>query len=166
MLLDLRDVFAGGSDINIDTDLSFSDFEIGGINPVCELHFVGTIANKADVVSLVGKASFVYSALCDRCADEISRNMTFDIDHVIVNELVNEENEADDFIVVDNMMLDLDELIRSDIILNLPSKILCKPDCKGVCTGCGKRLNFEKCICKKEIDPRLSALSAFLTDDE
>lgn len=43
--------------------------------------------------------------------------------------------------------LDIDDDIREEILLNFPMKVLCKPDCKGICPGCGVNLNFEECKC-------------------
>ncbi|MGB9819212.1 MAG: YceD family protein [Thermovenabulum sp.] len=58
--------------------------------------------------------------------------------------------------------IDLDLLIENEIILNYPTKILCSPDCKGICEKCGKNLNEGDCSCKRgAIDPRLSALEKF-----
>ena len=58
---------------------------------------------------------------------------------------------------------DLDEIVRTVFVLNLDSKLLCKPDCKGLCSRCGKNLNDGPCGCQKEIDPRLAALKQLLT---
>ena len=45
-------------------------------------------------------------------------------------------------------------------MLELPTKVLCKEDCKGLCPKCGKDLNLGSCDCKtKDIDPRWQALS-------
>lgn len=163
MVLDLRDVFANIRKIPIDCDLPFDDFTVYGGNPISKLHFTGSVENRADVVTLLGKAAYTYTAPCDRCADIVSKDYVLDINHVIVNELSNEDAD-EEIVVTENMLLELDELIRSDIILNLPTKFLCRPDCKGVCPGCGRRLNFEECICKPEIDPRLAKLSEFFDD--
>lgn len=164
MILDLRDVFAGGSDISIDSSLQCgADFV--GDDHIADLHFRGVIKSRADVVSLEGTAEFTYCAPCDRCAEPVSRDMRFDISHIIAAELSDEDTAGDDIIITENMQLDLDELIRSDIILMLPTKFLCKPDCKGVCPGCMKNLNFEPCVCKKEIDPRLAKLSEFFDSE-
>ncbi len=166
MVLELRDVFIGGKELPIDTDLAMTDFDVNGENPISNLHFRGSVANSADVVALKGVATFTYSALCDRCAEPTTRDYSYNINHIIVNELSNEQDADEDFVVVDNMQLDLGELIRSDVILDLPVKFLCNPDCKGICVGCGKRLNFEECVCKVEIDPRLAKLAEFFDDDE
>ena len=45
--------------------------------------------------------------------------------------------------------LSLDKDIREEILLNFPMKALCKPDCKGLCLGCGVNINFEECRCSQ-----------------
>jgi uncharacterized protein len=46
--------------------------------------------------------------------------------------------------------LEVDSQIREEILLDWPMKPLCKDDCKGICPGCGKNLNFEQCQCKEK----------------
>lgn len=43
--------------------------------------------------------------------------------------------------------IDLDDGIREEMILEYPIKALCKPDCKGLCSGCGNNLNEGGCSC-------------------
>ncbi len=45
--------------------------------------------------------------------------------------------------------IDLSEDLRQELILSYDPIVLCKPDCKGLCPGCGVNLNFETCECKK-----------------
>ncbi len=42
----------------------------------------------------------------------------------------------------------IDQEVRDEIILEHPIRILCKPDCRGLCSFCGANLNHEKCNCK------------------
>ena len=58
----------------------------------------------------------------------------------------------------------MDEFITEEVNLFLPSKILCKPDCKGLCYKCGKNLNLGDCGCKKDVDPRMEALLQLLDE--
>ena len=44
-------------------------------------------------------------------------------------------------------IIELNEDIRQEIILDYPIKIVCKPDCKGLCPNCGQNLNVDKCNC-------------------
>jgi uncharacterized protein len=47
-------------------------------------------------------------------------------------------------------VIDLESIIREQIILTLPLKPLCSEDCRGLCTRCGVNLNQERCACKAE----------------
>jgi uncharacterized protein len=46
-------------------------------------------------------------------------------------------------------IVDLDEEIRQEIILDYPIKVICKPECKGLCPNCGQNLNIGECDCSK-----------------
>jgi uncharacterized protein len=164
MILDLRRIFSEvGSSLSIDDSIDMSDYEIGGVTPVKEpIAYVGCIKNSAGVVSLSYDAKVIYTSVCDRCAEPTTKVLpTMHFEHIIVTEQIGEDEE---YIVAEDMQIDLDEIIRCDVALNLPSKFLCKDDCKGICSGCGRNLNKEACVCKKEIDPRLAVLQQLLDD--
>jgi uncharacterized protein len=59
----------------------------------------------------------------------------------------------------DGLELDLGETIREAVILEIPQVVLCRPDCRGLCPGCGSDLNEGACKCTPEGgDPRWDAL--------
>ena len=61
--------------------------------------------------------------------------------------------------VIDGNELDLAEVAREQIVLNLPEQVLCSEDCKGICPTCGTDLNEGECRCREDdIDPRWQAL--------
>ena len=43
--------------------------------------------------------------------------------------------------------LPLEDVVREQVLLTLPSRTLCKPDCKGLCPRCGQNLNLAPCNC-------------------
>jgi uncharacterized protein len=54
----------------------------------------------------------------------------------------------------------LEDVLREQVLLSLPAKTLCKPDCKGLCPRCGQNRNLEACSCDEgPADPRWEALS-------
>ncbi|HVJ08662.1 MAG TPA: DUF177 domain-containing protein [Acidisarcina sp.] len=56
--------------------------------------------------------------------------------------------------------LELEDVLREQVLLSLPAKTLCRPDCKGLCPRCGINLNTETCTCdENKSDPRWTALS-------
>ena len=62
--------------------------------------------------------------------------------------------------------IDLDELVREQILLALPTRHLCREDCKGLCQKCGADLNAGDCSCEQgETDPRWAALADFKRRD-
>jgi len=63
-----------------------------------------------------------------------------------------------------NDELDITQIIREQLILNLPMKALCDEACKGLCPVCGADMNLQRCECKNEsIDPRLKGLKKLLS---
>ncbi len=122
----------------------------------------GAVENRAGVVTLTADVLLNYEAACDRCLKPIQRSFQKQFTHVLTVSLNDEDN--DDFILVEDMRFNLDVLLREDILLSLPTKVLCKSDCKGLCPMCGADLNETACGCKKPIDPRLAVLQELLTN--
>ena len=46
--------------------------------------------------------------------------------------------------------IDFSEDFRESILLELPSKVLCSENCRGLCPSCGENLNEERCDCNLE----------------
>jgi uncharacterized protein len=56
--------------------------------------------------------------------------------------------------------LPVEDVLREQVLLSLPARALCQPDCKGLCPRCGRNLNTEICACDaSQIDPRWTALA-------
>ena len=54
----------------------------------------------------------------------------------------------------------LEDVVREQVLLSLPSRTLCTADCQGLCPRCGQNLNQAKCDCEKApADPRWNALA-------
>lgn len=104
----------------------------------------GAIVNRAGVVTLNYTAAFTLHACCDRCLIEFDRDYSFDFEHVIVRSM---NGDNDEYVVTEFDKLDMDELALTDCLLQLPSKMLCKEDCLGLCPHCGTDLNENECDC-------------------
>lgn len=163
MLLQLKEVFLNeGKRLDVDYSLPMSGFDIKGDYPFkSPVKVSASAVNRASLVELKVKAVFDYTTRCDRCFDEIVKRFEFTFVHGLAVSLIDDEN--DDYIETPDYTLELDEVVISDILLNLPSKILCKDDCKGICPKCGKNLNHGECDCDKtEIDSRLEILKQLI----
>ncbi|MBQ7740849.1 MAG: DUF177 domain-containing protein [Eubacterium sp.] len=165
MLIDFTNLFNSDNEIiNIDTVINLDDFEYSTYKPLKNgVKVKGRAYSKADVVYLELNISFDFFGICDRCADEFKKNYSFDIEKLVVSHLENEEDD-ENYIIVENNELNLDDYLYQEIQLFLPHKMLCNDDCKGLCTKCGANLNYEKCDCKQDVDPRMEALLQLLDD--
>ncbi len=99
-------------------------------------------------VELEFTVSGSYNTHCARCAKDLSGNISVSKKYGVTKRL---ENDSDDFIEVGNGLLDVYEYASSAFYLELPAKVLCKDDCKGLCPVCGSDLNERNCSCKKNI---------------
>lgn len=107
---------------------------------------------------------------CSRCLKDISKILSVPVD--VVYHPVNELKEQD-YSEIEIGELDMDfyageeldvlDLLKEQIELNIPMKALCNESCSGMCSGCGKDLNIDNCICiVKNIDPRFEKLKKLL----
>lgn len=58
---------------------------------------------------------------------------------------------------IESVDLTLD--IREAIILAFPNYPVCRGDCRGLCSQCGKNLNEGTCVCRPPEDPRWAGLT-------
>ncbi len=126
----------------------------------------GTITNTAGYIRMSLTLSVDYIASCARCLEDVSGSFSFDVERTVVTPAMTEgltEDRIDELVVVEDGFLDIDELLLEVLELSIPFRFLCREDCKGLCSKCGKNLNEGPCGCDtKEIDPRLEPLRALL----
>lgn len=164
MLLNLKKIFSQESEgCSFNYSLDLSSTEVNGVFPfVSPVEVKGTVKSYDGSARLRANVSFDFSIPCDRCAEQIERHYDFSFSHILVRSLENNEDD-DRFIEVREEQLDLDELMREDILLELPTKFLCREDCKGLCPVCGKNLNKGPCGCSEHsADPRLEVLEKLI----
>jgi uncharacterized protein len=68
--------------------------------------------------------------------------------------------EAADQQLFNGKTIDLDPIVREQVLLALPMNAVCREDCQGLCAQCGQNLNEKKCGCETKVaDPRLAPLA-------
>ncbi len=106
---------------------------------------------------LEGNISGTLKLRCDRCIETFHFDLNTNFRIFLMSHPTESkeeiELEKDDmsvvFISADE--IELEDIIRAEIYLAVPMKVLCKEDCAGLCPVCGKNLNMGKCNCKKDI---------------
>ena len=103
-----------------------------------------------------------YQTVCARCVEPVRSKLeiSFEKDIASSGEV---DDDNDDYIIIVDKKLDILAPVEEEIMLEMPSRTLCKEDCLGLCQKCGKNLNEGDCTCcKKEVDPRLAILKTLL----
>jgi len=122
------------------------------------VQIAGQAVNQSGIVTLRGSAQVHMNLQCDRCAEAMEYKADVPFSHTMVT--TRESEESDELILVENFHYDAEPLLWEDIVLSMPPKMLCRPDCKGLCLHCGHNLNEGACACKPKGDPRWEALQA------
>lgn len=93
-------------------------------------------------VLLKGRINTVFKTNCALCLADIEYPIDIQIDETFVR-----QDESDEFYCFSGEYISLDKMVVDSILLNLPAKITCRPDCKGLCPVCGTNLNISSCAC-------------------
>lgn len=118
-----------------------------------EVRVKGTIMTRAEVD-------------CDRCLKQVFLPVEapFDVTYVPAEDYIEAEVaelQAEDMAVsvYEDNAIDVDDLVREQVLLALPTRALCVEDCKGLCPVCGANRNDSHCECEsQDTDPRWSGL--------
>jgi len=103
---------------------------------------------------------------CDRCLKpvELPVNVDFTLEYISDSDYESIETaeltEAEMSVsVFDGAAIDVDEIVKEQILLTVPTRMLCREDCKGICPECGADRNTGECDCvTNDTDPRWAAL--------
>ena len=167
MLLNLKKkIQEDGTVVPLQYSFDLSKLEFNAVYPfVSPVQVSGTITAHSGFAQMEAEVSFDFSVPCDRCASQIDRRFTYRFSHTLLASLSNEQDADEDRYIVlqEDGSLNVDSLLQEDILLALPTKFLCREDCKGLCPSCGKNLNEGPCSCSRhQIDPRLEVLKQLI----
>ena len=166
MIVDLNQI--EGSSKGFDVTVSPDDLGLNEAN----VKFAGAICASGEVqrqtaqVNVSGRITADAEIDCTRCLKPVEQSLAIDFsvsfvtpEHFAVDKEKEVPTEDLDTDVIDTDALDLKDVIREQILLNLPAQLFCRPDCKGLCAECGADLNLIDCDCDSDrIDPRWAAL--------
>ncbi len=113
------------------------------------------------VLTVAGKAVLSLEMPCARCLDPVIVPFELEIDQELdMNQTKEDRIEAlDEQFYINGYNLDVDQLVGNELTLNLPMRVLCSDDCKGICNRCGTNLNHGTCDCdNRSLDPRMSVI--------
>ncbi len=161
MLLDLREIIEiPGASVPFECDIAADNLDFPSVVRYNSLpHAEGKVFNEAGILRLTGTVTAEMRCVCDRCGEEFDTVKQTALDATIVED--DPDNDPELF-VLEGDGIDLDEIVSTLFILDMETKFLCREDCKGLCSRCGKNLNLGPCGCRKQLDPRFAVLEQLL----
>jgi uncharacterized protein len=133
-----------------------------------EARVAGRASRRGEEIRVRGKIEAGVEVACDRCLAPVAVPLEVEFETAFIPQAraaaaaENVELHAEDMGLdaFEGDAIDLDELVREQILLALPTRHLCGEECKGLCPACGADLNAGRCGCEqKETDPRWAALA-------
>lgn len=123
-------------------------------------------------IRVVGNLHTRIELVCARCLDTVIEEISRDFDLVYrpMTAIPPDEEVQLNLDDTETAFFEGDGLFLADVLaeqvnLALPMKVICSPDCRGLCPHCGANLNNEECRCEKSgADPRLAPLARLKQD--
>ncbi len=141
------------------------EHSVGGYKLADDATVNGTVKDMGGYMTLDASCAVGYQTQCARCLKDIKGECVISFTRPIALSLENEDEEEEYLPVNENSAVCIDEAIAEELIMSLPSRVLCSEDCKGLCPKCGADKNERECSCvTREIDPRWAALKNFKAD--
>jgi len=110
-----------------------------------------------------GRAWVTLSGECARCLEPLEDDLEVTLQELYV--YPESDAEEDEASRLEGELLDLEPVLRDAVVLALPFRPVCTPDCPGLCLECGARLQDDPGHAHEEsIDPRWAALSTLTTN--
>ena len=118
-------------------------------------------------IRLLGNFSTTVEVRCARCIEPVSTKVGGDFDLLYRPLGVDAGHDERSISEAETEIgyysgegIQLEDVLREQILLALPVKVVCRQDCRGICAGCGRNLNVEACACEEQPpDPRWAALA-------
>ncbi|MBA3513257.1 MAG: DUF177 domain-containing protein [Pyrinomonadaceae bacterium] len=126
----------------------------------------GHITRTEHKVVVEGEVAAIAEIECDRCLQflELPIRSDFRLEYITANtyrlletaELAQEDMTLSIF---NGEFIDVDDMVREQLLLAIPTQAICQESCKGFCPVCSADRNVTDCNCNaQEIDPRWSGL--------
>jgi DUF177 domain-containing protein len=116
-------------------------------------------------ILVTGSIAGTWTLRCARCLTEWTEPFSVEVQELFTGEEAAAADDLDDdaYALVEDE-IDLEQLIRDVVGVEMPFAPLCKPDCLGLCEICGGNRNLGECPGHEVLDPRFAVLADLLPD--
>lgn len=157
--------------ISMQTETQITEVSVGGETyKVCDFSPVTfSFSNLGKGRARIeGKAEFIFDTRCHRCLRPVKQRVALSFSREVwAPDAAADRSVYEEQPFMDGFQLNVEDLLISEIVTSWPMKILCKPDCKGICPTCGRDLNTGTCDCDTFVpDPRMAAIKDIFEADK
>jgi uncharacterized protein len=172
MFLDIKDLAVRKQVIRKSYAPGSIDYQTTEIKQIEPLEVTATAELLEGTIRITGEIETKVEMVCARClepvVDEVHRSLDLFYSPLPKGERPEEAQlkEGDAEIgFYQGEGLFLADVLREQVLLALPMKVICRSDCRGLCSNCGANLNHEECRCETHpTDPRLAPLARLKQD--
>ena len=162
----LRALRHPGQEYPFTADIVLEDMEFSG-DPISfrDIKVEGTMMGAGERVSVRAEVEAVMKSRCFRCLEDVEMPITAPLDAVFARE---EDPDDPDLYKFEASTIDLTDAVRDALVMEIPTRILCSEECKGLCPSCGANRNMVSCSCQEgeEIPNPFAALKSIVLNDE
>jgi len=169
----VSDVSGSSMSFEIEGNMDDIDDPQGPVRFETPVHLAGRAWNISGDYLVQAEAKGEAILRCDRCLKDFEWPFELELESYHVRGVVDsgpwitEVDEEQEARLFQGEQIELDGLFYEAVLLDLPIKRLCSPDCRGICPVCGQDLNEGECGCSvDDTDPRLATLGELIEDDE
>ncbi|MFA6074447.1 MAG: DUF177 domain-containing protein [Negativicutes bacterium] len=149
-------------DFSMQTSQKCLDFFDGKFSIISEILVQGQIKNEFESYFVTGTIKFCAASVCDRCLEKFEHCYKIEFEEKFA---YNADTDNDDVFVIKDNEVDLSIAVVENIHVNIPGKLLCKDECKGLCSDCGNNFNEKQCRCGEEkINPQFAKLAKLINN--
>ncbi len=114
----------------------------------------GKVNSIGGTIEISAEIKGKYKTPCARCGEETEKTLSATLEESVRADF----SDADEEILsLTGTVLNIEGALKASIFGSIPIKILCKDDCKGLCTVCGTNKNLNECNCDETVyDPRFA----------
>ena len=155
---------ADGRKLPLNLELNFDGCEEQGARFLTPVSVSGEFVNIGGSIELNGEVRCRIEYICDRCCETFESDFCCSFEEVFKKEDTRVEDDNNpDAVILEGTAIEIDEIVLANIVVNLPTKRLCREECKGLCANCGQNLNQSECDCDtRPTDPRFDILDGLL----
>ena len=166
MIIELQSLSGGSKTVDIEIPADQIALEADGADLSRDVALKADVRSSSGITAVEGTINTRVEIACTRCLERIALPLTFDfVSRFVATESFGTSGEHElhgedlDYDAIEGEQIDLTELVREQLLLNLPQQVVCREDCLGLCEKCGVNRNLIDCKCENnELDPRWAAL--------